>query len=462
MSIDYNKRTNEGGWLVEKNVEIIKKIRRGKNLKTGILLHHNAFNSQKEFRQLDKFLKFVKTDKSLEGIPLSELFRSRKSGDIINRDVLAYYLNYQFVPKPLKLTENSRNPVSRRFNFDYRDAPKVLEQGEDKLCDQLYDAFRKAIKKQLPSKGKPVGLLLSGGMDSAAILHTLRDITDRTIYTLTGTYSKDAGHLISARRIAKRYNTIHDSLIIASGSIKKIDELYRKKIFQPIGDNGFLSTYIMMGKLKEKVDHVISGDGADCLFCGLEMHRLSYLQRKSRGRTGLNHSKRDARYEHYQFGEIFLNEQELGLLFERNCGNIKLEAPLEKVMNKIKARDPVKKQVLLDLHFLVRNRVDYILSAAKASGVNVRLPYLDKDFVHFTLGIPSKFLMRSSLQQKYILKSTFKGKLSQAVLNRKGEGFTPPLKYWYSRNKEFLIPKLIRSKRLGISSEYIKNLISNS
>lgn len=404
-------------------------------------------------------MKYIKGDKSVGCIPLSEPLQLKEFRGLINRDALAYYLNYQFVPKPLKLMKNSRNPVSRRFNFNYHDAPALFEQGEDELCERLYDNLRKVITKQLPSREKPVGILLSGGMDSAAILHTLRDITDRKIYTLTGAYSEDADHLLSAERIAKKYKTIHSSLIITPDSIKKIDELYNKKIPQPIGDNGFLSIYLLMSKLKENVDYVISGDGADCLFGGLEMHRLNYLHGNSRNRIKSDNSKKDVCYEHYRFGEIFLGEQGLEFLFDKKCGNIKLERPLENIINKIKTKDLIKKQVLLDLNFLVKNRVDYILYAAKASGINISLPYLDEDFVDFAIRIPSKYLIRSSLQQKYILKKAFKAKLPQVILIKKGEGFTPPFKLWYYENEKYVITKLVKSKRLGISTDYIKKLI---
>jgi len=373
----------------------------------------------------------------------------------VNHEVLAYFLNYQFVPKPLTITGDSINPVCKQFNFNDINNSKDLKNNEDEICTKLYSRLREVIKKQLPNNEKPIGILLSGGFDSAAVLHILRDITDRKIYTLTGAYSKNAQNLVSAKGLAERYKTVHDELIISPDSIKKIDEIYSCNIPQPIGDNGFLATYLMVTQLREKTRHVFSGDGADCLFSGLKMHHLNLVKKLDNTMS----SKEGSVYEHYRFGEIFLDRDEADMLFEGKSNNIKLEDPFKQIANKIKTDDPIKRQVFLDLNFLVKNRVDYIIYAAKAAGVDIRLPYLDGQLVRFAVRIPTKYVTAHPEQPKYILKKAFEGKLPQSVLSKKSKGFTPPFKFWYRTNKEFVILKLIRSKRLGLSPDYIKRLI---
>lgn len=114
--------------------------------------------------------------------------------------------------------------------------------------------------------------------------------------------------------------------------------------------------------------------------------------------------------------------------------------------------------ICLDLQFLVRNRVDHVVYAAKAAGVQTRLPYLHKQFVHFATGIPSHYLQDHSLPQKDMLRKAFAGKLPQSIVNRKSDGFTPPFKLWYYKNREFVIQKLAAGKKLGISVKYIRYL----
>jgi len=462
VDIDFNKRKHNGEWFTMKNSETIKKINRIKKPGVGILLHHNAFNDEDDFNRLDEFLYLLKKNELIKFINLSKSVRFDTG--TIQRDALAYYLNYQFVPKPLTIIRNSVNPENKRFNFDYSEEPKVIRISKDYICRNIYSKLKKVIMRQLPDKRKPIGILLSGGLDSAAVLHTIRELTDRKIYTLTGAYHKKAENLIFAERMSKKYNTIHNDLIINPEDLEKMDELYAKNIPQPIGDNGFLPAYLMLAKLNEYTDTVFAGDGADCLFRGLKMHRLSFIEKNNNSRLNsemADSGKRWLAYEHYKFGEIFLSEEELAMLFERNYNTIKLEFPLERVIKKIKVKDTVKRQVLIDLNFLVKNRVDYIVYAAKANAMDFKLPYLDKEFVNLAIGIPAEYLIIQPERQKYMLKSAFKNKLPREILDREREGFTPPFKLWYQNNAKFVIEKLIKSKKLGISEVFIKHLIKH-
>lgn len=461
MSVNFNKRNDDGGWVTEENVEIVKKISRVDGLNVGILLHHEAFNGNDEFRQLDALLRFLKNKKYAEFIPLSEGRAVNIAEPDLRQEVVAYFLNYQFVPKPLTITRNSANPVWKNFNFDYLVSQESGDQKKDAICEAIYSKLRQVIKAQLPKTEEPIGVLLSGGLDSAAILHALRELTNRKIYTLTGAYFADAPNLAAAELLAKKYDTVHQRLIINPEDFPSIDALYRKGAPQPIGDNGFLPTYLMLNHLREKTRHIFSGDGADCLFCGLRMHYLNYARHNNLIQpTSADTRPRGERwdYAHYRFGEIFLNEQELDMAFDGSLNELQLDEPLTHIADKIKTDDPVKRQICLDLQFLVKNRVDHVVYAAKAAGVQTHLPYLHKQFVHFATGIPSHYLQNSSLPPKDMLRKAFAGKLPQSIVNRESEGFTPPFKLWYYKNKEFVIQKLAAGKKLGISAKYIRYL----
>lgn len=450
IDVDFNKRNSGGRWFTEDSAEIIRKVAAADGLKMGILLHHNAFNEPDDFLKLEKLLGFLKKNKIIECVLLSASLKSEMTACRVRPDVLAYYLTYQFVPKPMTLIENSVNPFLEGFDFNCFRIIEQLEQREESISACLYANLTEAVSKQLPDKEAPVGLLLSGGIDSAAILHILRDLTDRKIYTVTAAYDKDAEHLYCAEKLADAYRTVHQSLIISPDRLRQIDELYQNDIPQPIGDTGFLPTYFMMKEFKEKTRHVFAGDGADCLFCGLKIHLQNLTQ-----------TRKDVLYEHYRFGEILLSNEELKIAFGKKAQDINLAEPLKNVADRITIDDSVKRQVLIDLNFLVRNRVDYVYYAAKVGGVDVLLPYLDQKFVDFSLKIPSAYLFAKDHQQKYILRQAFQNKLPEWVLNRKKEGFTPPFKLWYYKNKEFVIRNLLRTKRIGIPNEYIKYLILN-
>ena len=122
----------------------------------------------------------------------------------------------------------------------------------------------------------------------------------------------------------------------------------------------------MLKSLSSSTNTIYTGDGADCLFHGLRAHHLDLLDRTYSTKTVQKLLLPKANYpdyEHYKYDEIFLTKNEayqcLGM-------DIDLTKPLKAVTGTIKAGDPIKRTILLDLNFLVVNRVDYILNAAAA------------------------------------------------------------------------------------------------
>jgi asparagine synthase (glutamine-hydrolysing) len=372
----------------------------------------------------------------------------------------AYYLTYQFVPKTFS-----------DYQFPKTLNPKnTLRQNETLIAKKLYAHLNNIIKTSLEQADRPVGLLLSGGLDSTILLYLLRKNTRRKIYTISGAYASDKSHLKLCASLAKKYNTIHRELIITPEDLMQLPYLYSTCLENPIGDNGFLATHLMFKALSFSTNTIYTGDGADCLFHGLRAHYLDFLDKKYLHRLRPHASPSTMivqklllpktnypGYEHYKYGEIFLTKNEahqsLGL-------DIDLTKPLNAVINTIKTSDPIKKTILLDLNFLVVNRADYILKAAAANKIKIVLPFLDPTLVDYVLRIPSKYFIKNS-EQKYILKKAFYNELPKEVISQKKRGMTPPFLEWYSKNLSFVLKTINKAPALGIAPEYIRYLNDN-
>lgn len=379
----------------------------------------------------------------------------------MNAEALAYYLTYQFVPKPF-------HP---KFRFPREYNPKnALRQNETQIAKNLQDHLNRVIKVSLKHTTRPVGLLLSGGLDSAILLYLLRKNTNKKIYTISTAYASDKTHLKLCASLAQRYNTIHQELIMTPADLWQLPHLYSAGLEAPIGDNGFLSTYLMFKALSSKTDILYAGDGADCLFHGLRAHYLDYLDKnylrrlKSRAVSSATLTQKFLLpktnypdYEHYKYDEIFLTKNEahkyLGV-------DIDLTKPLKAVIDTIKANDPIKRTILLDLNFLVANRVDYILNAATANKITIILPYLNSRLVDYVLRVPSEYFIKNS-EQKYILRKAFRGNLPPEVIVQRKKGLTPPFREWYAQNRSFVLKTLRKAPALGIAPEYIRYLVEN-
>lgn len=441
----------EGSTLQDKSNEINNRI--------------NNLNKFLEDHKINKFNISTPFDESFENIYLSSLGIDKK---FISKKNLLYYLTYQFIPKSF-FPNNKYVNSSSDYDYNMFEIESFFDLDEQHIKVKLYENLKVIIEKQISKVNGPIGLLLSGGVDSTIILHLLRELTDRKIYTITGAYNEESSNLKIARNLSKKYNTSHTELIITSKDLLKLKEVYSKNINQTIGDNGLLSTYLMLKELSKKTLNVFSGDGADCLFSGLSSHYNNYIYETYLKKVNFSSAKNEPysklnnllkakskypNFEHYSFGEIFLTQKEA----EHIEKGVELSKPFKDVADKILEKNVIKRQILLDLNFFVKNRVDYIISSAESNNINILLPFLDKDFVDFSLKIPSELLIKN-LNQKYILKKAFQNRIPDEILNRAKEGFTPPFKEWFSSNKEFVIKNLLKSCKLGLPKNYIDYLI---
>lgn len=373
---------------------------------------------------------------------------------------LAYYLTYQFIPK-----SSSEYQFPKSFN-----PRNTFQQSEKWITAKLYDVLDNIIKTSLGGSTQPVGLLLSGGVDSAILLYLLRKNTSRKIYTISGAYSSHQAHLKICSYLAKKYATDHLELIISPSDLLKLRDLYSSRFENPIGDNGFLATHLMFKTLSSRTSTIYTGDGADCLFHGLKAHHLHILERGYLNRTRQNQKSSTIvreklllpttnypDYEHYKYDEIFLTKNEAAHYLDIHFD---LAKPLKAMLNIIRSDDPIKKTILLDLNFLVVNRIDYILNAAAANKIKPVFPYLDKTLVYFALRISSEYFIKND-QQKYILKKAFNDKLPKQIISQRKRGMTPPFLEWYTANRYFVLKTLKQAQKLCISQQYIQYLIKH-
>lgn len=440
VHLSFHEKDGKGVWKTYPALKFFNKAVALKVDPLGILFHHDHF-SVRDIARLNLFLDLCKKN-NMRFILLSaaphEKNRMRSLG--IKKSI--YFLTYQFIPSS---RDTSRDLFLDGYGF-FSKCPAERSVDPHRLNRDLYEAFQKNISLKLSDSRGPVGLLLSGGVDSAALLHTVRQVTARKIYTLTAAFDSLDPRLLKAKFLSRQYGTSHEQIILKPKDLMTLKDIYKLPLPAPIGDNGLVPMHLMLRRMKKKTDTIFSGDGADCLFGGLKVpagpsgwpgktcHSLSY-------------------------GEIFLSPGELKILFENRFRRMPdLLTPLKDCYSRIQENDPAKRRILFDLNFLAYHRIDYLLVAAKINNICLVLPYLDRLFVGHVLALPGHFF-RQQEGSKLLLREVFRGKLHETILLQRKEGFSIPFYLWYTMNKEFIVKTMIESKRSGVSSAYIKYLI---
>ena len=390
---------------------------------------------------------------------------------------LALYFLFSFVPKGesilfgeqdlrIKRFEKFKN---QRFNIDYNNLESQYKQ-------ILYDS----VKSLLPDNPKePIGILLSGGLDSTIILHCLRKMTDRPIFSVSAVYDSKDEVLKRIRLITKKYNTIHKNIILDSPSVRELPYILNH-FNQPNCDGALTLTDRLMKYLQDKVKVVFSGEGDFLLGNSEEVYinklreRFRELDENTKITTKMNLNKfrffRNFMKSPHEFefcrpfnhDFILYPKQELMNLFSKNfkgfIENLKYELPKSSLfhMNSSLAND-----IFLSSYFLVENLNVVTTTLAKKYNLIAAFPFLTQLHYSFANSLKTEYKLRHH-SRKAILSMVFKDDIPNEILTIRVNPTGPNYTRWFLENKRFLIENIKYLKQIKqLDYDYIIHLIKN-
>lgn len=210
----------------------------------------------------------------------------------IDRDALALYLRYSYVPTPYSIYTNvqkllpgtvltiktgagpgaarSSNPVAYWSPRQVAETgcASAAEQDERQLIDDLEQCLKQSIRRQMVAD-VPLGAFLSGGIDSSIVVALMQAQSDRPIKTFTiGFREESYNEAEHAKAVARHLRTDHTELYVTPGEamavIPRLPELYD----EPFGDSSQIPTFLVCQLARRDVTVSLSGDGGDELFGG--------------------------------------------------------------------------------------------------------------------------------------------------------------------------------------------------
>ena len=216
----------------------------------------------------------------------------------VDRDVLALYFRYLYIPTPycvyqgLQKLESgswlsfSREDVARRrmpepvryWSLEEQAARGMadpLEGDEEEITDVLEGALSEAVRLRLVSD-VPLGAFLSGGVDSSAVAALMQSHSSRPVKTFT-IGSPDAGYDEAghARRVAAHLGTEHTELLVDEARAREVVPLLPRFYDEPFADASQIPTFLVSRMAREHVTVCLSGDGGDEAFGGYNRYLLA-------------------------------------------------------------------------------------------------------------------------------------------------------------------------------------------
>ncbi len=311
----------------------------------------------------------------------------------------------------------------------------------------------------------PVGVYLSGGMDSSAIVSFLRHNGMEDIKTFTIKFDRQ-GYDESeyARTVSRLFQTSHHEFAIPSLSYDDVRKII-SSLDEPFGDPSYIPTYFLSGFTSGHVKVVLSGDGGDELLGGYKRYFihargrvLDLLPRLNTGfikklppeinkRTFTGKVQRIAEdISAGYWGAYLLRFNGMSDSFRRYvmtpdmyraAGGLSMEGLLGDLSDFSNIRDTIERFIWIDLQTYLP---DYILAktdlALMAHSVEGRNPFVDYKLVEFSNMLPPAYKFKNG--GKHILKSILSEYLPHELIHRKKMGFSPPIKYWFRENAGLL------------------------
>jgi asparagine synthase (glutamine-hydrolysing) len=326
----------------------------------------------------------------------------------------------------------------------------------------------------------PVGVLLSGGVDSTGVLSLAVDQTNKKISTFTVGFSGEevADERPYAKLAAERFGTQHYEMTITAEDFAAFLPKYVWHMEEPVCEPPAIALYYVSKLARNHVTVLLSGEGGDEAFAGYSNYRnLVWLERVKRGGPLVNNAiaggmslanslfnvSRLAKYvplindrfPDYYYGRTSNPHRTtgngLGSVYSTDfLRGVDREFSLEPVRT-LQAR--VRGHNTLDAMLYIDSKTwlpdDLLIKADKmtmANSIELRVPLLDHKVLEFAASLPSKFKL-NRLTTKFILKKALSQKVPAEIRNRKKTGFPVPYESWLRTDLKDLVWDVLMDSR---------------
>jgi asparagine synthase (glutamine-hydrolysing) len=317
--------------------------------------------------------------------------------------------------------------------------------GEDEWVEQLRAAFESAVERQLVSD-VPLGSYLSGGMDSASIVAVASARIPR-LMTFTGGFDLSSVNGLElvfderadAERVASANRTEHYEMVMHAGDMAWVLPELVWHLEDLRAGMSYPNHYI--ARLASKFVKVsLAGTGGDELFAGYPW-RYDLVE-------GLDDPEEfDRRY--YDYWCRLVPDDQHGSFFTESVRAGFTSSPFDHyraALEPARSLDPVSKALYFEAKTFLHGLLVVEDRVSMAHSLEVRVPFLDNELVEIARRIPSH-LKHSNGGGKRLLREAMRGLLSEEILEKRKQGFSPPDESWYRGPSMAQIEELLLDPR---------------
>jgi asparagine synthase (glutamine-hydrolysing) len=392
----------------------------------------------------------------------------------LDLESLSRYLAFEYVPAPHSmLADIAKLPPGHALTVSPGGKPRLFRYwdlafapdhsvSETEWAERVRAELESSVRRQLVSD-VPLGLFLSGGVDSSSIVATAVRQSGRPLRSFSVGFNEPTyDERPFARAVAAHCGTEHEEVVFSAQDVRDLMGDVGRLLDEPLVDGSFLPIYALSRMARRAVTVVLSGDGGDELFCGyptfLAESAARWVRRLPRWTQRLatdvvNRVPPSPRYGSAEFllkqffralphppeirtqlllGGLQPAEQHalLSPAVRAACAGFDPYEGLTRAVAEPPGLAPMERLIYQHCAFyLADQNLATVDRASMACGLEVRSPFLDRPLIDLASRIPAS-LKLSGWRTKYILKRAVAGDLPPAILHRRKQGFGVPLGAW--------------------------------
>jgi len=388
----------------------------------------------------------------------------------LNYEALEYYLAYGYVPGEMSMlqgihklpqghamTYDLKQDTLRQWRYwqlpEHRPDPGVSDEDLERELESLLED---SVRRQLIAD-VPVGVLLSGGLDSSLVTALATRVSSKPIKTFTVTFPGHGSYDEApfARQVARHFGTDHVELVGEMASVDLLPML-AEQFDEPMADSSMVPTYLVSKLIREHATVALGGDGGDELFGGYFQH--SWIQQLERHRRYLPQFLCDAlrgpaqkllpvglRGRNYLLAllqDVPGGIAQFNLYFDTGARNSLLAEPVSRGRSGAPERfkealseqfnSTLLKSTGVDfMTYLVDDILVKVDRSSMLASLEVRAPWLDHRLIDFAFGrVPDR--LRATSRERKILPRRLGARLLPPKMDlRRKQGFSLPLDAWF-------------------------------
>jgi asparagine synthase (glutamine-hydrolysing) len=410
------------------------------------------------------------------------------------------FANVRRLPPGHTLLWREDGTIEIKQYWDVSFAGEGTEEGrrDDDLIAEWTELFRESVRLRLMAD-VPLGMFLSGGIDSSAIAAMMSGMVEEPIKTFSVAFAeREANELSYARMVADKFKTDHHEVVVSPAEFFNVLPQMIWQEDEPLAHPSSVPLYFVSRLASRHVKVVLTGEGSDEMLGGYERYaktlynlfagrhyqrfapaplrravaaRIRALPIDSRARHKLSRTflcvAPDIENIYFDNFAVFTRASQRELLSDETKERAGVIDPYREMRRRFESADSdslLNRMLYADTKTYLHELLMKQDQMSMAASIESRVPFLDHKLVEFTARLPVRLKLRRGWTTKYVLRRAMKGVLPDPILSRKKMGFPVPVGKWFRGEYKHVVEEYVLSARAmerGIfDRNYVRALVA--